>query len=128
MTEDFLYRDSVLRLRKFGGGRGGKGEGGRGGGFPEGKGGKESMWNKFKGLNKGLGGLKDIAKKIRTTEEEIEEKAALTEATGLLPKKHADFDMFKEQMLPKMATGGSLKAVRAPPSSRPRLHSRCKHL
>ena len=71
------------------------------------------MWNKFKGLNKGLGGLKDIAKKIRTTEEEIEEKAALTEATGLLPKKHADFDMFKEQMLPKMATGGSLKAVRA---------------
>ena len=84
------------------------------------------MWNKFKGLNKGLGGLNDIAKKIRTTEEEIEEKAALTEATGLLPKKHADFDMFKEQMLPKMATGGSLKAVRAPPSSCPQLHSLCQ--
>lgn len=30
--------------------------------------------------------------------------------TGLLPKKHADFDLFKKQMLPKMALKGGSKA------------------
>jgi len=32
----------------------------------------------------------------------IASKAALTEATGLLPKKHADYELFKRDMLPKM--------------------------
>jgi hypothetical protein len=39
-------------------------------------------------------------------EQAIKSKAALTEATGLLPKKHADYSMFKEKMIPKMAEQG----------------------
>ena len=96
-----------------GGNGGGKGAEGYGGGGGRGKvgGGEAVAGGLFGKLKAGMGFGKTIKRaKEHVTEEFIEEKAALTEATGLLPKKHADFDLFKKQMLPKMALQGGAKA------------------
>ena len=50
---------------------------------------------------------------VQILEQAIAAKAALTEATGLLPKKHADYSMFKSKMLPKMAVAGKAKQLSA---------------
>jgi hypothetical protein len=87
------------------------------------KGGKEQREEQEtkKGLHGLFGALKDglfgntVDAKLKQAQQKVDEdfiaeKATLTEVTGLLPKKHADFELFKKQMLPKMALKGGAKA------------------
>lgn len=84
-----------------------------------------------KGLHGLFGALKDglfgneVEQKLKKAQQKadedfIAEKATLTEVTGLLPKKHADFELFKKQMLPKMALKGRAKADAAESKLTPR--------
>ena len=69
------------------------------------------FFSKLLGKNKDTGEKAKSAatKSEKRHEQRIAIKAALTEATGLLPKKHTDLSLFKKQVMPKLAARGKLK-------------------